>query len=358
MTVLNNKLNVLSVISAILNFVFVKKETLKFVFSVKENLFISSLIMTQVPSFLRKAVPAFHLEPEQTPAFKAWTSMTIYPRLMIIQFLLTTPEEMNSIVSKLQMILEQGHQKYQEMLAGHVPISMGILKGAEHPLLILQNVSSRTFKLAVIDSMKTVGLVPTKILTQLNRAKVVDLYQNNNQTPRFLEDVILGVLHVRQVFHQGQLDLVGAQAEIQVPPRPNKWYMVMTESKHLNLANILKTKAQLEQDAAPVPQKRSNPYQVIQKIKKARENQSTTGPTTNAPKQQPTTQEEEDWGDNQELIQILNDSGEQAETPSSSLQTTQEMNIHTLTSSLRVLLEAVRGACDDALHFFNQPQSK
>ena len=257
--------------------------------------------MTQVPSFLRKAVPAFHLEPEQTPAFKAWTSMTIYPRLMIIQFLLTTPEEMNSIVSKLQMILEQGHQKYQEMLAGHVPISMGILKGAEHPLLILQNVSSRTFKLAVIDSMKTVGLVPTKILTQLNGAKVVDLYQNNNQTPRFLEDVILGVLHVRQVFHQGQLDLVGAQAEIQVPPRPNKWYMVMTESKHLNLANILKTKAQLEQDAAPVPQKRSNPYQVIQKIKKTRENQSTTGPTTNAPQQRPTTQEEEDWGDPKRL---------------------------------------------------------
>ena len=286
--------------------------------------------------------------------------MTVWPQLLAIQFSLTTPKEMTSIVSKLQMILEQGHQKYQEMLAGYVPMSMGIMKAEDkHPLLVLQNVSSRTMKLSVIDAMKAVGLTATKIINQLNRAKYVDLYENQNQTPRFLEDVLLGQIHVRQLFHQGQIDIVAAQVELCVPPLPQEWYMVMTESSHLDKANILKTKEQLREQAPQptTPQKRSNPYQVIQKIKRARE-QSTTGRITNAPRQEETTQEDPVWEDDQELIQILNDSEERAEIPGSSLPTTQETNIPTLISTLRVLLEAVRAACDVALLSFNQQQSK
>jgi len=236
------------------------------VFFVKENLFIFNLTMMEVRSFLMRTVPAYRLEPEQTPAFKAQSNMTIFPRLLVIQFQLCTPEQMNSFVSKLQTILEQGHRVYQEMLAGHVPIQMGCLKVGELPLLILSNISSRPFRIAVIDAMKAVGLTPTKILTQNNGANVVDLYQNNENIPRFLDEVILGQYHLRQQFHQAQLDLVAARAEVRVSKENNIWYMTMQDSKHLNQAKVLKTKAELNQSAAPAPQKRSNPNEVIQKI--------------------------------------------------------------------------------------------
>ena len=314
--------------------------------------------MMEVRSFLMRTVPAYRLEPEQTPAFKAQSNMTIFPRLLVIQFQLCTPEQMNSFVSKLQMILEQGHRVYQEMLAGHVPIQMGCLKVGELPLLILSNISSRPFRIAVIDAMKAVGLTLTKILTQNNGANVVDLYQNDENIPRFLDEVILGQYHLRQQFHQAQLDLVAARAEVRVLKENNIWYMTMQDSKHLNQAKVLKTKAELNQSAAPAPQKRSNPYEVIQKIKKARENWSSTGPTTNAPPPPTTTPQEEEWSDDQELLQILNDSEGQAEIPASSSQTTPVTNIPMPISSLIVLLEAVQGVCADVLHFCKQLQSK
>ncbi len=122
---------------------------------------------------------------------------------------------------------------------------------------------------------------------------------------------------------------------------------------------MIKTKAELNGTAPPTPQKRSNPYQIIQKIKKARENRSTTGPTTNArPSTPKPTDHDETWEDDQELIQILNDSVEQAEPPVSSLPTTQETNIPIAISSLTALLEAVQGVCADALRSCKQLQSK
>ena len=263
---------------------------------------------------------------------------------------------MHSFVAKLRLILERGHREFQEMLAGHVPIQVGCLQVEELPLLIISNVSSRPMRIAIIDTMKYLELIPTKILTQNNGASTVDLYQNDKKIPRFLEDVILGQYQARQQFHQGQLDLAAARAEVRVSKENNIWYMKMEDSQHLNLAKVLKTKAELDGTAAPAPPKRSNPYQVIQKIKKARENQSTTGPTTSAPP--PPTPQEEEWEDDQELIQILNDSEVQAETPGSSLQTTLETNIPIAISSLTALLEAVQGVCADALRSCRQLQSK
>ena len=106
------------------------------------------------PSFLKPNVKAYHLETEDSPAFKAHTSISVLRRLLVIQFLLPSVELMTSLISKLQMILEQGHNVHKEMLAGHVPVEMGVLKdslaGNNHPFLILQNISSRTMKEAVV----------------------------------------------------------------------------------------------------------------------------------------------------------------------------------------------------------------
>jgi len=315
--------------------------------------------MTEVRSFLMKTVPAYHLEPEQTPAFRAQSNITVFPRLLVIQFRLCTPDQMHSFVAKLRLILERGHREFKEMLAGHVPTKVGCLQVGELPLLIISNVSSRPMRIAIIDTMKYMELIPTKILTQNNGANVVDLYLNDEKLPRFLEDVILGQYQARQVFHQGQVDLAAARAEVRLSRENNIWYMPMEESQHLQLENILKTKAELNETAVPTPPKRSNPYQVIQKIKKARENQSTTGHTTNAPPPPPTpTDQDETWEDDQELIQILNDSAVQAETPGSSLPTTQATNIPIAISSLTALLEAVQGVCADALRSCRQLQSK
>ena len=77
-TVLNNKLSVLSVCSVTHSLVYAKKVILNFVYFVNENLFTSNLTMTQVPSFLKKIVPAYHLEPEQTPAFKVRSSIVVF----------------------------------------------------------------------------------------------------------------------------------------------------------------------------------------------------------------------------------------------------------------------------------------
>ena len=345
-------------ITATLNPVFVLRENLISVYFVNENLFISILTMTEVRSFLMRTVPAYHLEPEQTPTFKAQSNIMIFPRLLVIQFRLCTPDQMHSFVAKLRMILEKGHQDYQEMLAGHVPIQIGCLQVEELPLLIISNVSSRPMRIAIIDTMKLVGMTLTKILTQSNGSNVVDLYQNDDNIPRFLEDVILGQYQVCQQFHQGQLDLVAARTEVRVSKENNIWYMKMEDSQHLNQAKVLKMKAELNGGAALVPPKRSNPYGVIQKIKKARENRSSTGHTTSAPPPPTTTPQEEEWSDDQELLQILNDFEDQAEIPASSSQTTQVTSIPMPISSLTVLLEAVQGVCADVLRSCKQLQSK
>ncbi len=359
MTALTYKHNVLSVIYVTLNLVFVLRVNLISVYFVKENSFIYSLIMTGVRSFLMKTVPAYHLEPEQTPAFRAQSNITVFPRLLVIQFQLCTPDTMSSFVSKLRQILERGHRDFKEMLAGHVPTKLGCLQVDELPLLIVSNVSSRPMRIAVIDTMKYLKLIPTKILTQNNGANEVDLYLNNENLPRFLDDVILGQYQARQVFHQGRLDLVAARMEVRVSKENNIWYMPMEETQHLNLANILRTKAELNGEAPQTPPKRSNPYQIIQKIKKARENRSTTGPTTSAPPTTPKPTDHDDtWEDDQELIQILNDSVEQAEPPASSSPTTQETSIPIAISSLTALLESVQGVCADALRSCRQLQSK
>ena len=315
--------------------------------------------MTASPSFLKKIVPAYHLEPEQTPAFKVRSSMTIFPRLLVIQFMLPTVEIMHQFVSKLQLILEKGHREFQEMLAGHVPVQMGILKdhtNNDEPLLIISNVSSRPFRIEVIEAIEALNIQPKKLLIQTNAQRLVDLYMNDENLPRYLLDVVLGQLHQRQRFHRGQLDLVAAQAEIAVTPDSQEWYMPMTDSKHLNVARVLKTKAALDADAAPALPKRSNPYAVIAQIKKARVNQSTTGPTINAPPPQET---ENPWSDNDEdFVQTLNDSVEPVAIPGSSSATTPVTNIHIATSSFVALLEAVQGVCADALRFCRQQQSK
>ena len=336
----------------------VKKETVRFVFFVNVNSFTYNLIMTTSQSFLKKIVPAYHLEQGQTPSFKAHNSMTIYPRLLVITFQLPTVDQMTQLVSKLQMILEKGHQDYQEMLAGHVPNQLRILKANEEPLLIMSNICSRPLKQDVISAMEALKIQPVKILTQQNAAKIVDLYMNNDHLPRFLHDVVLGQLHHRQRYHQTQMDLAAAQAEVAVTPSNQEWYMTMTDMKHLNKARFLKTKEQLDQEAGPAQPKRSNPYQVIQNIKKARVNKSTTGHTKSVPQQTTTTTEEDPFSDDQEFLQTLNDSEVQVEIPASSSPTIQEMNIPTVISSLVVLLEGVQGACADALRSFKQLQSK
>ena len=210
MTALNNKHNVLSVIIATLNLASVLRVNQTSVFFVNENLYIYSLTMTEVRSFLMKTVPAYNLEPEQTPAFRAQSNITVFPRLLVIQFRLCTPDQMHSFVAKLRLILERGHREFKEMLAGHVPTKVGCLQVGELPLLIISNVSSRPMRIAIIDTIKYMELIPTKILTQNNGANVVDLYLNDEKLPRFLEDVILGQYQARQVFHQGQVDLAAA----------------------------------------------------------------------------------------------------------------------------------------------------
>ena len=352
----SSKPNVLSVITAIHFLVSVKKVIVLSVYFVNVNTCLFSLIMTSSLSFLKKIVPAYLLEPGQTPSFKAHNNMTIYPRLLVIAFQLPAVEEMNLLVSKLLMILEKGHRDYQEMLAGHVPNQMGILKVGEEPLLIMSNICSRPLKQDVIAALEVLNIKPVKILTQENAAKIVDFYLDNEHLPRFLYDVVLGQYHHRQRYHQAQMDLATAQAEVAVTPANQEWYMQMTDMKHLNKARFLKTKEQLDQEAGPAQPKRSNPYQVIQNIKKAKLNKLSTGHTTNVP--QPTTMEEELFSDDQEFLQTLNDSEVQAEIPASSSPTIQGTNTPTVISSLVVLLEGVQEACAGALLSLKQLQSK
>ena len=235
--------------------------------------------------------------------------------------------------------------------------SDGYTKGREEPLLIMSNICSRPLKTDVISAMEVLKIKPVKILTQENAAKIVDFYLDNDHLPRFLQDVVLGQYHHRQRYHQAQMDLATAQAEVAVTPSNQEWYMQMTDMKHLNKARFLKTKEQLDQEAGPAQPKRSNPYQVIQNIKKAKLNKLNTGHTTNVP--QPMTVTEEDpFSDDQEFLQTLNDSEVQVEIPASSSPIIQEMNTPTVISSLVVLLEGVQEVCAGALLSLKQLQSK
>ena len=341
--------------------VFVKTVIQNFVSFVNENFFTFSLTMTESLSFLKKIVPAYHLEQGQTPAFKVHSSMTIYLWLLVIQFQLPTVEVMASLVSKLQMILEQGHREYQEMLAGHVPIQMGILKdtteGNDHPLLILSNVSYRPFIIAVIGTVEALAIVPTKILTQNKHGKDGGSVHERREPSK-----VSGGCRARSTSRASTLSSesdgsssgssrslsVSAQSGVvhgddrkQTPkPRKNPQDQITTGS-----------------GCSPSPCKK------IKSLPSNPENHKGKGKSVyywsyyKCPS--PTlTMNEELWSDNQEFVQILIDSVEQVKIPASSLPTIPVTSIPMPTSSLVALLEAVQGACANVLRFFKQPPSK